>query len=137
MCCLRVKLSATGLAALLAQSYCQPQSHIVLPAGRGALTLGTLRPLPTEPLHIPPLCLGAADVAEAGRWRVLLLLCDCWPVPAACQPGAAASCTTLNQSCALPLCAAGRLPEQNNAVVNLDFTGASPAPGTLGGWGSS
>ena len=27
-------------------------------AGRGALTLGTLRPLPTEPLHIPPLCLG-------------------------------------------------------------------------------
>lgn len=64
LCCLRVKLSATGLAALLAQSYCQPQSHIVLPAGRGALTLGTLRPLPTEPLHIPPLCLGAADVAR-------------------------------------------------------------------------
>ena len=29
-----------------------------LPLGRGALTLGTLRPLPTEPLHIPPLCLG-------------------------------------------------------------------------------
>ncbi|KAL4443950.1 hypothetical protein ABPG75_011687 [Micractinium tetrahymenae] len=52
-----------------------------LPLGRGALTLGTLRPLPTEPLHIPPLCL------------------------------------------------AGRLPEQNNAVVNLDFTGAAPAPG--------
>ena len=25
--------------------------------------------------------------------------------------------------------AAGRLPEQNNAVVNLDFTGAAPAVG--------
>ncbi|KAI3425098.1 hypothetical protein D9Q98_008476 [Chlorella vulgaris] len=52
-----------------------------LPLGRGALTLGTLRPLPTEPLHIPPLCL------------------------------------------------AGRLPEQNNAVVNLDFSAAAPALG--------
>eukprot|EP00887_Chlorella_sp_A99_P005912 scaffold29.g5912.t1 len=49
--------------------------------GRGALTLGTLRPLPTEPLHIPPLSL------------------------------------------------AGRLVEQNNATVNLDFTNAPAAPG--------
>ncbi|PSC69420.1 anaphase-promoting complex subunit 1 isoform X2 isoform B [Micractinium conductrix] len=52
-----------------------------LPLGRGALTLGTLRPLPTEPLHIPPLCL------------------------------------------------AGRLPEQNNAVVNLDLSAAQAAVG--------
>jgi hypothetical protein len=34
-----------------------------LPLGRGALTLGTLRPLPTEPLHIPPLCLGERGTA--------------------------------------------------------------------------
>ena len=52
-----------------------------LRAGRGALTLGTLHPLPTEPLHIPTLCM------------------------------------------------AGRLPEQNNAVVNLDLSAAPPAPG--------
>ena len=42
---------------------------------------GTLAPLPTEPLPIPPLCLS------------------------------------------------GRLPEQNNAVVNLDLTQAHVAPG--------
>ena len=42
---------------------------------------GTLRPLPTEPLPVPALCL------------------------------------------------AGRLPEQHNAVVNLDLTSAQPAPG--------
>jgi hypothetical protein len=53
-------------------------------AGRGALTLGTLHPLPTEPLQIPVLCM------------------------------------------------AGRLPEQNNAVVNLDLSAAPPAPGGLG-----
>ena len=50
-------------------------------AGRGALTLSTLHPLPTEPLQIPVLCM------------------------------------------------AGRLPEQNNAVVNLDLSAAPPAPG--------
>ena len=27
------------------------------------------------------------------------------------------------------LCLAGRLPEQQNAVVNLDLTAAQPAPG--------
>lgn len=30
---------------------------MALAFGRGALTLGTARPLPTEPLVIPPLCL--------------------------------------------------------------------------------
>lgn len=52
-----------------------------LPLGRGALTLGTLRPLPTEPLHIPPLCLG--DGRE-GWWcacvrgkREVILLAVC------------------------------------------------------------
>ncbi|KAK9819157.1 hypothetical protein WJX81_007920 [Elliptochloris bilobata] len=54
---------------------------MALPLGRGALTLGTLRPLPTEPLPVPALCL------------------------------------------------AGRLPEQHNAIVNLDLTAAQPAPG--------
>ncbi|KAK9828929.1 hypothetical protein WJX72_002853 [[Myrmecia] bisecta] len=54
---------------------------MALPVGRGALTLGTLRPLPTEPLAIPPLCLS------------------------------------------------GRLPEQHNAIVNLDLSSASPAAG--------
>ncbi|GAB4821235.1 hypothetical protein N2152v2_008281 [Parachlorella kessleri] len=55
---------------------------MALPLGRGALTLSTLHPLPTEPLHIPVLCM------------------------------------------------AGRLPEQNNAVVNLDLSAAPPAPGS-------
>lgn len=54
---------------------------MALPLGRAALTLGTLRPLPTEPLRIPVLCL------------------------------------------------AGRLPEQNNALVNLDLSATAPAPG--------
>lgn len=54
-----------------------------LRVGRGALTLGTLNPLPTEPLHIPSLNL------------------------------------------------AGRLPELNNAIANLDMTGSSPAPGGI------
>jgi anaphase-promoting complex subunit 1 len=50
-------------------------------AGRGAFTLSTLQPLPTEPLDIPALCL------------------------------------------------AGQLRDQNNATVNLDLSGATPAPG--------
>lgn len=45
-------------------------------AGRGALTLGTLRPLPTEPLHIPPLCLGGYPGAARRRCR-----CHTAPAP--------------------------------------------------------
>ncbi|KAK9796665.1 hypothetical protein WJX73_002436 [Symbiochloris irregularis] len=52
-----------------------------LPIGRGALALGTLRPLTTEALAIPALSL------------------------------------------------AGRLPEQHNAIINLDLAAATPAPG--------
>ncbi|KAK9834947.1 hypothetical protein WJX84_010452 [Apatococcus fuscideae] len=51
---------------------------MALPLGRGALTLGTFHPLPTEPLAMPPLVL------------------------------------------------AGRVPEQHNAVVNLDMTTMQP-----------
>ncbi|KAL0039031.1 hypothetical protein WJX77_005730 [Trebouxia sp. C0004] len=54
---------------------------MTLPLGRGALTLGTLRPIPTEPLCIPDLCL------------------------------------------------AGRLPQQHNAVFNLDLSSANAVPG--------
>ena len=54
---------------------------MALPFGRGAVTLGTLQPLPTEQLRIPTMCL------------------------------------------------AGKLPDQNNAVVNLDLSNTLPAPG--------
>ncbi|KAL3147502.1 hypothetical protein ABBQ38_014558 [Trebouxia sp. C0009 RCD-2024] len=54
---------------------------MTLPLGRGALTLGTLHPIPTEPLCIPDLCL------------------------------------------------AGRLPQQHNAVFNLDLSAANAVPG--------
>ena len=35
-------------------------------AGRGALTLGVLRPLPTEPLQIPALSLGELSATADG-----------------------------------------------------------------------
>jgi hypothetical protein len=38
---------------------------MVLAIGRGALTLGTARPLPTEPLVIPPLVLSGLDVQHS------------------------------------------------------------------------
>lgn len=38
---------------------------MALAFGRGALTLGTLRPLPTEPLPIPPLSLAGRLVEQA------------------------------------------------------------------------
>lgn len=49
--------------------------------GRGALTLSTVKPLPTEALRIPTMCL------------------------------------------------AGKLPDQSNAIVNLDLSNTLPAPG--------
>jgi anaphase-promoting complex subunit 1 len=39
---------------------------MALALGRGALTLGTAHPLPTEPLVIPPLCLSGVDPDQGG-----------------------------------------------------------------------
>ena len=104
-------------------------------AGRGALTLGTLRPLPTEPLHIPPLCLGgwwtgAGGVHRRCTWpawsrslRTALLRSQ--KVLGASLPATSPRALSLLPS--MP--AAGRLPEQNNAVVNLDLSAAQAAVG--------
>lgn len=59
----------------------QPQQRKSSDGLDSRMRAGTMRPLPTEPLPIPPLCL------------------------------------------------AGRLPEQQNATVNLDLTQSQPPPG--------
>jgi hypothetical protein len=61
-------------------------------AGRGALTLGTLHPLPTEPLHIPTLCL-AARLAEQNNAVINL---DLTGVPAAPGKRAEPACVGRN-----------------------------------------
>eukprot|EP00983_Pelagomonas_calceolata_P049878 1141696-Pelagomonas_calceolata.AAC.1 len=53
---------------------------MVLPIGRGALTLGTARPLPTEPLVIPPLCLSGL-AAQQNNAAINLDLCTAQNAP--------------------------------------------------------
>jgi anaphase-promoting complex subunit 1 len=79
------ELQAKQQAALLALA----ARTLALPLGRGAVALGTLRPLPGEALRAPPLCLSAVT-GEAPRCVVAL---DLSAATAAPGGGAAAELT--------------------------------------------